>query len=246
MSNDQIGPGEGDPIPDVVEPITGYRGWSWDVRGLSSYNGQRWIPGVNKAECHAGGRGLMPTYARLGLIFDGQPAEEPTHEHTIPSHPDDTARHGQHGCGIYAYRTLEDCWRDRGYPGFRSVSSEMTGTVFGEVEMWGLVWPHAKGFRSEYARVKTLYRFGDEQTIFGNVLDALTTMYGVEVVDMPLDEEKRTSLIDERIAERQYALTSFVTSGWSHMGGGVYSYDIPADAPVTKSSWSIKRWMGRP
>ena len=31
-------------IPDLISPIIGYRVWGWDAIGLTSLNGERWLP----------------------------------------------------------------------------------------------------------------------------------------------------------------------------------------------------------
>jgi hypothetical protein len=32
-------------IPDYISPIVAYRVWHWDATGLTSFNGERWLPG---------------------------------------------------------------------------------------------------------------------------------------------------------------------------------------------------------
>lgn len=66
-------------IPDFVSPIIGYRVWRWDASGLTSLNGERWLP--NKpfaAGCRA-----------------------------LDTHGAHRAPHINCTCGVYAAKTFE-------------------------------------------------------------------------------------------------------------------------------------------
>ncbi len=58
--------------------------------------------------------------------------------------------------GIHGFRTVADMkesYRDREESlVMRSQISGCDGVVFGNVEMWGIIWDHAKGYRAQFAR----------------------------------------------------------------------------------------------
>ncbi len=234
MAKEQIGEGLDAPIPDVVEPLVGYRAWQWDDRGLKSDRGTRWTPGeALKAECGRAGNYPYLTYLSHADRWDEE-IEEPTHPDTCPSHPQDIARHGAHGCGIYAYATIEDAWRNLG---------ERAGnpnTIIGEVELWGTVWPHEKGYRAEHAKPRAFYRRASNEPspmatvmkkwehamlhgtsptagdpapepttpFWGDPIELLAELFDVPVVEVMLDKDQREALVKEGRDERYSAYAS--------------------------------------
>ena len=58
--------------------------------------------------------------------------------------------------GIHGFKTMDDLVRSfRGDPEClvtRSQISGCDGVVFGAVELWGIIWDHARGYRAQFAR----------------------------------------------------------------------------------------------
>lgn len=182
----QIGAVLDGPVPDVVAPIRGFRKWEWDEMGLSSFNGVRWHPSdPMRAECKG----------QVWFSVTGNPT--PRAEHACPWDPHkDPKVHSEHGCGIYAYSSFEDAWRNL-------FDSSTSSAVLGEVEVWGRVWPHERGYRAEFARPVVLYRRPDAPLfIWGDPIDLLAQMYGCEVRDLPLNLAERNTLAEEGQAAR--------------------------------------------
>ena len=116
-------------IPDYISPIVGYRVWRWNATGLTSLNGEPWLPGRPLA---AGCR-----YAARGTIVGRAKTVHGAHE--LP-HADCT-------CGVYAARNLEHL-RQFGYDGCG---------IHGEVYLWGTVVEHKLGWRAQFAYPKSLF-----------------------------------------------------------------------------------------
>lgn len=137
-------------IPDVAEPLVGYRSWLVEYSGLGSFlhpdgsvgltlpsrivsrfGREAWEPGVPAiAVC---GNIDISSHDR---ITRGKPCDE------SPSR----SREGHHGfgCGIYAYK---DPTRAAAYHDPRNFAS----AIWGEILMWGNVYEHEHGFRAQYA-----------------------------------------------------------------------------------------------
>jgi preprotein translocase subunit YajC len=116
-------------IPDYISPIVGYRVWRWNATGLSSLNGEPWLPGRPLAAgCRAAARGTIVGRAKA---MHGP--------HELP-HSDCT-------CGVYAAKNMEHL-RQFGY--------ERRG-IHGEVYLWGTVVEHKLGWRAQFAYPKTLF-----------------------------------------------------------------------------------------
>lgn len=198
MPADQIGEAVGDPTPDVVEAIVGWRAWRWDDRGLASITkGTRWLPGeALRAECVQDTP--MWGYARLaswGFMSHGESHATPQ-GHATPGRPEDHP--GEHACGVYAYSTPEACWENLG---------DSTGDmVLGQVLLSGRVFTHEHGYRAERARVGAICRPVKKPTatIWGDPIEALARFYGVPVIDFPLIASDRDR-IDTEKAEKAAA-----------------------------------------
>src|SRR5262249_22777161 len=58
--------------------------------------------------------------------------------------------------GIHGFKTMDDLVESfRHQPAhlvIRSQVSGCAGVVLGTVEMWGIIWSHAKGYRAQFAR----------------------------------------------------------------------------------------------
>jgi hypothetical protein len=193
---DQIGPALDAPLPDVIEPIVGYRRWRGSLsKGLQAEHRDFVFPidgGPLQAQCD-------PVYYSNGPTAPMRP-------HQAPSHPGMT-EHGEHGCGIYAYATWEDAWRNFSTQsqGVSSVWGDPSPRilVYGEVQLWGTVWPHEHGYRAEYAKPSCLYIMGDEElTVVGkSMVEMLGEAYGVPVVDCPMGKEERDEKAEARRKE---------------------------------------------
>ena len=115
-------------VPDLVEPVVGFRAWRIvGGRLLSPYIPCRWDGRVMHAECWPANRTL--THGRGWLA-------EP---HTSP--------HPACQCGVYAYHR----------PGAQTYYGEWEW-VEGVVSVWGRVEAHRDGLRAEHARVEALVR----------------------------------------------------------------------------------------
>ncbi|HUW00880.1 MAG TPA: hypothetical protein VMW08_00885 [Acidimicrobiales bacterium] len=150
--------GEGFRVPDVPEPIVGYRWW---VRAggqghpllLSPRTRLPWRPGEpTRAFCvpgsHNGGR-------------DAACSRCPC--------PGDAANHDGYGCGLYAYRSLKALLHEIEFPTHKlGVFNSGWQVVVGQVELWGDVYEHVKGYRAQFARPSKLFVYpppGDHQSI---------------------------------------------------------------------------------
>lgn len=192
---DQIGAALEQPIPDVIEPLRGYRYWAWDQDGLSSFGGRaRWEPGVAlKARCLAEEDAAAYYERMLAIAMGGGDvtAAAETERHEAPSSP---SEHASHCCGIYAYSTPEAAWEN-----LDTQAGHPEQYVLGEVELYGKVWPHERGWRAEYARPVAFHRLpGWKPTIWGDPLDALARFYDVSVAEFPLGEAERAEITKAR------------------------------------------------
>jgi hypothetical protein len=116
-------------IPDYISPIVGYRGWTWDTKGLKSLCGERWHPSLAlAARCRAS--------AVVGNIAGRIEAAD---AHDAPQ--------AKCTCGVYAAKSLEHL-RENGY--------DRCG-IYGEVCLWGTVVEHDRGWRAQLAYPKNLF-----------------------------------------------------------------------------------------
>src|SRR6478736_607866 len=58
--------------------------------------------------------------------------------------------------GIHGFKTMDELLqsfsREPEHLVIRSQISGCDGVVFGTIEMWGIIWDHAKGYRAQFAR----------------------------------------------------------------------------------------------
>jgi hypothetical protein len=116
-------------IPDYISPIIGWRVWQWVAAGLKSLNGEPWSP--NK-----------PLAAACMVSIRGRTAGRAEAVHDANDAPQETCR-----CGVYASKSLEH---------LHTTGYERYG-IFGEVNLWGTVIEHERGFRAQFAYPKNLY-----------------------------------------------------------------------------------------
>jgi hypothetical protein len=156
-------------VPDVPSAIRGWRRWNRVGSRLVGFGTCVWPPdGPLEASCHVAGPHDPPTPCR--------------------SSPSDSAEgHLGHGCGIYAYRTLEDAML------FGAMGS---GTVLGEVEVWGRVHEHQRGYRAQFARPRRLLWVPGEVPWLA--FTALADVYAVPVAEAPEAARARLRPIEQR------------------------------------------------
>lgn len=182
MNADQIGDALAAPIPDVPEPITAYRCWRYHAKPFNetlplwSLNSAPWsADAIMQAICKP--MGYQVDEAGKWIDCDTTPAD-PKDQHYAMIH-------GQYGCGIYGYKTFADFAKE-------VAPFSCKQLVAGEVELWGVVWPHERGYRAQFARpskfyVPTVEVYGDDALDMEhvNVVRALGERYDVPVEPMP-------------------------------------------------------------
>lgn len=164
---------EGVVVPDVPEPIVGYRAWT--VRAVTSKGqppfrltgrgGASWpLDAPLIAECVMNG---------LGPYMGSQ--SEPCGQ--VPSL--DAHLHNGYGCGIYAYRTLEDLIA-HGWAG--------PNMVWGTVALSGEVMEHEHGFRAAEGTPLSLIRLDRTPQPFESRYDimAVAQSYSIPVEPDPV------------------------------------------------------------
>jgi len=181
-----IGEQQMEAVPDVAEPLRGFRIWHWG-EVLLSQNGEPWVPGDPlKASC--------------------------PHHTTCPAPADD--HFGGPSCGIYAFKTLQDCVRQ--FWGARA--------LWGEVLLWGSTYDHAHGYRAEYAEIARVFRrptglltapawYGEKK------LQRVGDLYGVSVDEWPLTPAETIGAVaGKRVADR-LASASFSFGSFQRRAG---------------------------
>jgi hypothetical protein len=123
-----------DPIPDGIEPISGYRVWSYDLRDK--------LAPLHSITCS---RSLICPWTRAGSGWvEATCTADHTGQHTAPAEGC--------SCGIYAMASVD--------PTFVLLSSSEsyngTGHVLGRVDLAGKIIEHECGYRAERARIAEL------------------------------------------------------------------------------------------
>lgn len=193
-------------IPDIPTTIVGFRQWKLNARDLTLNSRVVWPHNdVLKAEClsyyHTN------AYAASCMSFPYIPATEKTvldedADHDIPSAPDQeiaakivswdfdnnkwtatekadikTQKHPQPGCGIYCFKEFEQLIS---HPFYHKTSTDII--VTGTIEIGGRVWPHQKGYRSEYAMVSGIFCTSKRH-------EEIAFKYDAEMLDMTQEQE---------------------------------------------------------
>jgi DNA-binding CsgD family transcriptional regulator len=126
-----------DPIPEGIEPLSGYRLWEYEITGRRASlhsltcSGRQDCPWVN---------------ARLGWVTASCRLEDDPW-HVTPS--EDCS------CGFYAVPTVLDVFAQ----GVPEEHGDGTGCVMGRVELAGRIVEHEFGYRAERARITELVPF---------------------------------------------------------------------------------------
>lgn len=116
-------------VPDCVAPIVAHRIWRWDTGGLTSLNGELWVPG-------------KPLVASCNRVFCPKTSGRGTQGACGESHA--PAIGGT--CGVYAAKDLRYLHKS-GYTKYG---------IHGEVYLWGFVVEHETGWRAQYAYPRNL------------------------------------------------------------------------------------------
>lgn len=173
-------------IPDVAEPIRGFRGFEVETTSelgrdlifLKSFNGTIWPPnGTGKRRVHYADHITARCTGLLGQLHGG------TEAHKCPSPPSLKHLHMGSGCGIYAFKDIKDL--AKGFPlwGMPTDNPVFLIRVWGVIEMWGHVYDHEKGYRAEHAQLKELLYVPGYGLPFDR-MQAIAESYGVELVTM--------------------------------------------------------------
>lgn len=195
-------------VPDVAEPIRAYRSWDVTHLGLKGFESTIWPVALPlRARC------LYRSY-RSSLGSYGSRASDPHQCPSPPGYPD----HMGHGCGIYAYKTLDACMDDSWRVGGGS-------RVFGEVLLWGQVYEHEMGYRAEWAKPAAIYELPMRA---GMVTPAsVSEFYGVPLVEPDVDldawnlraqqralefEQQRMAGTSVRVNQTFYGSSAFTSS----------------------------------
>lgn len=113
--------------PDYLEPLLGYRVWATDgPRLISLADGRGWEPYKAKEAAHVGFHGWAEKCH-----------ESPCWRHVPYLRP---------GCGIYAYKTLDDLRR-----GLEEDERNYELYAIGSIWLWGRIVEHEWGYRAQYA-----------------------------------------------------------------------------------------------
>lgn len=160
-----FGSAEPDPIEDLTEPIRAYRAWStrrhWGRWGLYSVHSfeRRFGPGKKHTYWRPGGLEAR-CFCLRHRDEQGPPCSPPPLIRRRCRAPDGSVmtlsyRSSQigFGCGIYAMKSLHD---------LKNTHWFHWGDVWGEIELGGRVWPHAGGYRAQYARVVSIRGYTDQ------------------------------------------------------------------------------------
>lgn len=140
-------------VPDVVEPIVGYRAWRIenDVLCSTTYRHNIWLPGKTlKAKCS----------------YDStENNKRCTLQHSLHHPP-----HKGGLCGFYAYNE----------PEWNIIKLKVGGCyslALGEVELWGKIIEHEVGYRGQYARVKRVIKMA--QADGTNLFQQISERYNI-------------------------------------------------------------------
>lgn len=196
-------------IPDLAEPVEGWRCWKVNDPSLSPlvllspHQSTVWPP-VNRPENYVF-RGEPRSY--ITAKCSGTFGSAQIGPHPCPS-PMRVGHNGM-GCGIYAYKTIEDLAWDYPFTGLRhrkhlhhEMSNLLFGrTVWGKVLLWGDVYEHQYGYRAQYAQVKELVWI--DAFTPSDVAARCADFYGVEAVRLPSSTVEQINSIHAERVERE-------------------------------------------
>lgn len=190
-------PGPDVTVPDVVEPFTAYRAWyiSNDGRLISPTVGMVWEPGRREvATCKANGTGVFGAFTamtvQLDLLTGKVKKAAECDACPSPVKGPGAAVHPGHGCGIYAYRSIE-VLAERAAKAYA-----LHHAVIGEVAVSGRVYEYEHGYRAQHATITALYAMPGQPA---HQLEKIAARYGVPV--QPLPDEVHGPLLEQLDAE---------------------------------------------
>jgi hypothetical protein len=137
--------------PDYISPIVGYRVWQWDNDGLHSLNGEPWFPN-------------RPLVASCRAFASRTIAGRNVAAHSANPAPQENC-----SCGVYAAKTLEH---------LRGTQYWQYG-IHGEINLWGTIVEHERGWRAQFAYPKSLFLPHDTFPFtFATILSRLKSLLG--------------------------------------------------------------------
>lgn len=169
-------------IPDYFEPIVGWRGWNVDAEGglRGAARSELWVPGQPAvAVCANAGNKYQYGY---------NPQTKPNHlEVGVPQQACT--------CGFYAYKSLEtelkqlldsmdmewDYGSRRLVPKPRVHATYIQQTL-GQVNLWGRVIVHQRGYRAQYAYPKAIIV---SESVGEQRIENIRKYYKIEVEVVP-------------------------------------------------------------
>lgn len=170
-------------IPDLPEPVIGWRKWTRMSNGsLAGWSNDLWVPGEDKeARC------IQIEYSYSAVWRK----DEDGNIMACPSSPSPTKDgHAGHGCGIYAYKDAETLCRNV------RVGVGVANVVVGKVLMWGNVFEHEEGWRSQYGAVHSIFDTDKESD------HLVAKKYGVPLEPFPVSYEEAITLFSKEAGRR--------------------------------------------
>ena len=195
-------------IPDVAEPIRGYRTWSVEYRESHSFGGP--LSGPFRLTSSFG-RGAWkpddPVIAECGNSSIDS-VDRKTRGRACGESPSRSKEgHYGYGCGIYSYR---DPVRAASYHN----PSSFKNSIWGEILMWGNVYEHEHGYRAQYACVSAIALM--KNPWFVKMAEGLAKVYEVGLIyDLrEISEEGKwnplTRTLEATLSEADFLLDSSV------------------------------------
>ena len=186
-------------IPDLPEPVVGFRKWTRMTNGdLAGWSNDIWVPGEDKeARC------IKLTGWPAAYAFGSQPMnpwDESSMDPCGVSPSPNGDNHAGMGCGIYAYRDAETLAKN-----VRLVGSN-PNVIVGLVLLWGNVYEHEVGWRSQFGAIHSIFRLDGLHDI------AASEKYKVPLIDFPLSDDMTMDLFAKNAREK-------IVSGLAAYGG---------------------------
>jgi DNA-binding CsgD family transcriptional regulator len=122
------------PVPDGIEPISGYRMWTYSLR--------RWGTYLHSLSCH--GIPSCPWEAAGSDWVFASCVQDPYRKHRVP---DEGCT-----CGVYALTAVDDVFEF----GLPYETGNGDGALMGRVELAGKIIEHERGYRAKRARIAEL------------------------------------------------------------------------------------------
>lgn len=171
--------GPWDPIPDGIEPLVGYRAWTYTLRDTSgSLSALSCLPPIKDRWA-----GAESGWVTASCFYQEHSQYEP-----LTASASGDPRFEDHGkvpgdrcsCGFYSVKTLITLLQmfEPRHQG-RTRDGATMGEIFGRVELAGKIIEHDLGYRAERARIAKLIPF--EADLANGI--RLATMLGLDLGD---------------------------------------------------------------